>query len=293
MENSVRRSHIPIHTLAKQLGIPDLTKEAVKRQVKEVQILGAGEKARALKRVFGSQLDILQEPNHDAAATSLFLPLLKEVFDRGSMMDQECKVIHAGEVVTMREKAVPMLNRSSFISQVLSNKEQVESGTISLGRVDLQRFRDADFSNMKNTQGVRPADTIINITARTIRDVLREYWLEKKMDYNSDFYEVGRYGGDELIVAFMGKAAQAEKEKVMELVVKKLSTKEGYYRIGDTQWVEVMPILLKKEPGAERGVEWIYFPTEEHGEKVMYREYLDKGLILNKEDFDREKKNTQ
>ncbi len=234
----------------------------------------------ALSRIYGGELASLQQPGADASATNLFLPLLTHIFDKRTLEKVECTV--NGTLIS--EEATPIHTRSSFISKVLSEKNY----PLTIARIDLKEFRNADF-DVGNSNGVRPADVIINNTARAMREALKEV-VSRNMTTPDLTYEVGRYGGDEMVIAFGGGGwTQQLQDEVMNTVFRNLAEKQGYYKDADGK-IEAKPIQIKKNAehdtqGRDERVEWIEVPADD----FMYREYMQRGLILNNVDFARER----
>jgi len=292
----------PIHVRAKKLGIDSVTKTSLHTALEKARKLALGVQAQALRDVFGPDLDILQQPGAGESANNFFTPFLNDIFNKECNRRVICEVpfidpAHTGEskhkrkvyMRRMQEEAVPIYTRTAFISRILRSEENIRSGRISIGRIDLERFRDADF-DVGNPQGIRPADVMINTTARIIDEVLREEWKRRKLGDRGNTYEVGRYGGDEFMVAFTGNKAQVSKTEIMELVRIKLAQQHGIYK-NKEGIIEERPIAFKKDEKTGKTVEWIEFPLDRsEEEKTMYREYLQRGLILNDADFEREKK---
>ena len=273
------RSVVPLHVRAQQLGI-DITKQGIHTVVEKSRKLIKGAYGEALRDIYGPEMDTLHAPGALEPATNLFTPLLNNLFDEGCNRDVECEVLYKGRVIKMREKPERVYSRTSFISKILHDEELMNTGSISIGRVDLARFKDADF-DVDNAQEIRPADVMINTAAHVIHEVLKEVGGK---------YEVGRYGGDELIIAFMGEKAQVRKEDIMKRISKRLSLRDGFYKNAEGQ-IETRPITFKTDEKSGNTVEWIEFPpSRSREEKEMYKEYLRRGLMLSVPDFDREQR---
>lgn len=280
------KTSVPLHVLAWQYGIQGIDKKAIKDLVGKISQY-SDEQNKALRRIYGAELDILKRPGKKENATGLLDPFLHDIFDKGCNRQVECALLYKGKRIVLHEDAVPIYSRSSFISKILEADKQ--GNPILLSRIDLRRFRDADF-DVGDPHGIRPADVIINMTAAVIHDALREIWEEKKLASSSDSYEIGRYGGDEFMIAFVGEQAQANKEEVVKRVVQKLAKKRGFYKDKKTGVIEKIPISLKEDKKTGEVAEWIPIPDRKNKEeRTMYMEYLQRGQILNESDFIREK----
>ena len=276
----------PLHERAEPHGIHSVTKEGVRELVKKARELEYSEQGKALREIFGPLIDLLQQPKPEAGATNLFLPLLSDIFDKGSSREINCMVPYGGKEIALHEKAAPIYTRSSFIAKICETEPQINNAFLSMGRIDLKGLREADF-DVGDIQDIRPADIIINTTIHTIRSVLTEVWEEEKLA-NANSYELGRYGGDELVIAFIGEEAQKRKEHIMQTIEERLAEKRGYYKNTSTGVVERRAIEFKRDDQG-KSVEWISFPHEVN-ERIMYGEYLNRGIILSHSDFEREKK---
>jgi len=185
------------------------------------------ERDSALRRIFGSTIKSFEFPD-DVRATNIFNGLFNHIFDSGTNRNIECDVQAGNEIVHISETAIPIHSRSSLITYTM---EQLQPGKkVEFGMIDLQNFRDADFDLGKNDKGVHSADIILNKSARAIRSALKEVWREFGYKYKDNSYELGRYGGDEFVIALFGDMAIGSKEEIMKRVQMKIESQTGYYK---------------------------------------------------------------
>lgn len=250
------------------------------------KVVSNNERVEALKRIFGPQINMFAKDG-TSPAENIMLDLFDHIFDQGTNRDTECHIkLPDGSLRVISEPAVPIHSRSSFITAVQLGI--VKNADISIGMIDLARFRDADFTTPDAPQrSVRSADVIANKTARAIRTALKDVWQQLHLQYEEDTYEVGRYGGDEFVIALAGKNATAHREVIMKVVQRNIEEQQGYYR-GANGEIELENIQLKKIN--ERGdvIEWLSPPDKDNSNaRKIYLDYLGRGLLLNEAEFNR------
>ncbi len=241
------------------------------------------EQAKAIKRIYGDEiLDLFTIP-HNEKATSLFYGLLNYIFDPGTNRDVSCTINVNGQNEELHEKPVPIHSRSSLIAYSM---EKIQKGqSVEFGMIDLQNLRGADFDLGELDKGIHSADIILNKTVSSIRRALKQSWGEYGFDIKEQSYELGRYGGDEFVIALFGDKAIAKKQEIVNKVKEEISNEKGYYKKGEV--IEKLPIELKKNEDGSF-VDWMRLPHDEM-ERMIYLEYFQRGLLLSDQDFDRVK----
>lgn len=239
------------------------------------------ERNNALKRILGPNIEPFYFPDNPTA-TNIFHGLFNQVFDSGSNRNVSCNIQVGEKVVHLSEAAVPIHSRSSLITHSM---EQIKQGkNVEFGMIDLQDFRDADFDLGEMDQGIHSADIIVNKSARVIRAALKEVWGELGFDYNQHSYELGRYGGDEFVIALFGDKAINAKETIIKKIQKKLESETGYYKKNGE--IKELPIQLNRANEKDSVVEWLR-PPESDLERDIYLEFFQRGTLFNKTEFAR------
>lgn len=263
--------------------IPDGMRQAVERAQKvETHV----ERMNALRRVFGPDINTYITKD-SLPGENIILGLFDHVFDQGTNRDTTCHVkLPDGSVRIISEPAVPIHSRSSFITSVQHDIAQNKSVTI--GMIDLARFRDADFENVHappNT--VRSADVVANKAARAIRTALKNVWEELGLNFQTDSYEVGRYGGDEFVIALSGDQATKVRSDIMHKIQHTIESERGFYRDNDGH-IQLENVKLKRINKQGDVVEWISPPNKDnYAVRSIFLDYLSRGLLLNEAELTR------
>ncbi len=235
----------------------------------------------AMRRIFGPTIKSFEFPD-DVRASNVFNGLLSHIFDAGTNRNVSCEVATKEGMIQLSEAAIPIHSRSSLITHSM---EEIRAGKhVEFGMIDLQNFRNADFDLGERDKGVHSADIIINKSARAIRSALREVWLEQGYMYDTNSYELGRYGGDEFVIALFGDKAIGAKEMIMKRVQEKLGCETGLYKQDGE--IKNLPIQLKKIDEAGNIVEWLR-PPQTGAEREIYLDFFQRGTLFNETEFNR------
>lgn len=266
-----------------QNPMPDGMRHAVERAQK---VESHVERMNALRRIFGPDINsyIMKD---SLPGENIMLGLFDHIFEQGTNRDTECHIkFPDGSVRTIAEPAVPIHSRSSFITTVQHDIAQGKDVTI--GLIDLARFRDADFEIVDAPpRSVRSADVVANKTARAIRTALKTTWEEMNLDYKTDAYEVGRYGGDEFVIALSGEHALKMRSQIIQRVQTAIECESGYYR-NNAGEIQMENIQLKRTNREGDVVEWIEAPSKEnYAVRTIFLDYLGRGLLLNQAELQR------
>lgn len=273
LEEKFREKHLPTSGITR----------VVERTLK---VVGNRERLDALSRIFGPQINTFTQEGA-LPAENIMLDLFDHIFDQGTNRDTECHVRRPdGSIHIISEPAVPIHSRSSFITALQYGVAKKED--IAIGMLDLARFRDADFSTFDAPpQSVRSADVVANKTARAIRNALKDVWEKLNFSFENDSFEVGRYGGDEFVIALTGKNAILQRNLIMKAVREKIEQQKGFYRGADGT-IDLESIQLKKVNKEGDVIEWMSPPDKDnHEARRIYLDYLGRGLLLNEEEFAR------
>jgi len=277
---------------------PEFQKKTVERAVSKASLISQ-EKQNALRRLFGNELDMLTIPetNREQGVTNIFESLFDGVFDGGTSKYRKCEI--PGVAEPFEAGSVPILTRSAFITRVLQEHNvqnlyalKGEEYGVSIGLIDIHNLRGADFE-LPNQED-KPADVLINKAARAIRsafDALHYTSDEKKRKNKS--WEIGRYGGDEFVIGLFGSFTSEEKKQLFDEVQRQLALPENnayyQYSLSDGEVVIKHEPIQLKVGSSGKIVEEIEFPKDGDktltDQRVVFREYLERGLLLTREEF--------
>ncbi len=205
------------------------------------------------------------EPYRD----SIFYSLYREAFDRGlgskrtyrSISDKKEHVAHP----------LAMLKRSSamaLVNERVIPADEYARTPLQIVYLDIASFAKANL--LSKTAGDYLANKAAGALQKALEETKREFGRELQ-ESGSDSLDF-RYGGDEFMIAVMGKAPSGFIQKLQENIRTKMDEERGFFSDANGKENE-LPIKLK-----DLGV--IEIPRNQYEQQVFFT-YLRRGIILN------------
>jgi GGDEF domain-containing protein len=199
--------------------------------------------------------------------------ILRRSFDSGMMLNRQ---LLCNRLKVHTTPGVLILKRSSLI-HLLIEKLFDENGKFNNTEatfflIDIKNLRSADFPDQL---GNKAADFILNNVASRLDQMCRET-LSLIIPTKT---LIGRYGGDEFLIAVTGNITESTTKKINELVVAEIGKEFGFYKQNNGK------ILFKSVEIKNNTCEIIRIPN--HKEKqTIFLHYLKQQLLLNTKDLE-------
>ncbi len=182
--------------------------------------------------------------------------------------------------MVLHEKGTHILRRSTFMSEIDRRIKANPNLRPTFSFIDIAQVRKADH---EVKSGHKAADLLLNRAARGIEQSINNYYSKNNID-EADLDEadrplLGRYGGDEFVIAWPGTMTETQWREFADSVHQDLGS--AYYVndsiVGQTIQYDSGPIKIKDDQ-----IEWITMPEHEE-DRIIFNDYLSRGLLLNED----------
>lgn len=174
----------------------------------------------------------------------------------------------------LREEPIEILNRSAFIAENLKDLKRDSAAKAA--------FLMLDVSDMHFADKAGAGDFVLNRFARTLKETIRHFRLDKDVGLDKAEMKICRYGGDEFSISLVGQYDDELIDGLRKTIEERYKKNDliGYFKKGlrEDDAVIITPIRLKeKEEGKIISV--IKRPDDPE-EKVVFDQFFKRGHIL-------------
>ncbi len=177
--------------------------------------------------------------------------------------------------LVLHEKGAHILRRSTFMSEIDRRIKADPNFRPTFSFIDIAQVRKADH---EVKSGHKAADLLLNRAAKGIEQSINDYCSKNNID-EADRPLLGRYGGDEFVIAWPGTMTEAQRREFKDIIRQGLGY--AYYVndsiVGQTIQYDSGPIKIKDDQ-----IEWITMPEHEE-DRIIFNDYLSRGLLLNED----------